>query len=536
MHTTTSIATYNASYRIDGTAVNIHDFTHTFYQRKIGIVGDNGSGKSTLLKLLAGRLIPQSGSVARSASICYCPQEHQGFEAATVAGVLGVADKIAALRRIAAGGLAQADFDLLNDDWDVERDLRLRLEQYDLARLEMERPFAALSAGQKTRLLLVRAILSKADFLLFDEPTNNLDIQARQSLYEFVASTETGLLMVSHDRRLLRHCDEIIELSGMGVKVYGGDYDDYIEQKELQENAVERQYEDAKQDCKKAQRAAQQALEAFDKKSSVGRKLFLDGRIDRISANGKRGRAEKTFGRMSNLEERMLASAGSRLDNAKQLREVKEAIHVALPKTSVPNGKVVLAVEALGYRHPGAERALFDGLDLTMTGPERVALVGRNGVGKSTLLKLICAELAPTRGTATIGVARWSYLSQDIGMLWPGQTVLENFQRINADLSHHDCHHALAQFKFRNKDAQKLAGQLSGGERIRAGLACVLLSSTPPQLLLLDEPTNHLDLVSLVALEDILNQYEGALLLVSHDATFLDRVKVRRQVELEAAA
>ncbi|WP_458351866.1 ABC-F family ATP-binding cassette domain-containing protein [Rugamonas violacea] len=482
--------------------------------------------------MLAGRLRPQSGSVALSASICYCPQDQQGFEAATVAGVLGLADKIAALRRIAGGGLAQADFDLLNDDWDVERNLRLRLEQYDLAQLEMERPFAALSAGQKTRLLLVRAILSQADFLLFDEPTNNLDIHARRSLYDFVANAEMGLLMVSHDRTLLRQCDEIIELSSMGVNVYGGNFDAFAEQKRLKDNAVERQYEDAKQDCKKAQRAAQQAQEAFDKKSSVGRKLFLDGHIDRISANAKRGRAEKTIGRMSNLEERMLASAGNRLDNAKQMREVKEAIRVVLPKTSVPNGKVVLTVEALGYRHPGAERALFDGLDLTMVGPERVALIGRNGVGKSTLLKLICAELTPTRGTASIGVAQWNYLSQDIGMLWPQQSVLENFQRINADLSHHDCHHALAQLKFRNKDAQKLAGQLSGGERIRAGLACVLMSSTPPQLLLLDEPSNHLDLASLVALEDILNQYQGALLLVSHDASFLERVKVGRHVSL----
>jgi ATPase subunit of ABC transporter with duplicated ATPase domains len=172
---------------------------------------------------------------------------------------------------------------------------------------------------------------------------------------------------------------------------------------------------------------------------------------------------------------------------------------------------------------------------LTMLGPERVALVGRNGVGKSTLLKLICGELAPTRGTATIGVAHWNYLSQDIGMLWPQQSVLENFQRINADLSHHDCHQALAQLKFRNKDAHKLAGQLSGGERIRAGLACVLMSSTPPQLLLLDEPSNHLDLASLVALEDILNQYQGALLLVSHDASFLERVKVGRRFALAAS-
>ena len=188
--------------------------------------------------------------------------------------------------------------------------------------------------------------------------TNNLDIQARQNLYDFVASTETGLLMVSHDRKLLRHCDEIIELSGMGVKVYGGDFDDYAEQKELQDKAVERQYEDAKQDCKKAQRAAQQALEAFDKKGSVGRKLFLDGKIDRISANGKRGRAEKTFGRA--IWRSACTSAGSRLTAPSNCaRSRGDPCRPAQDFCAERQGRA----GCRGPRLPpsGAGRALFDG-------------------------------------------------------------------------------------------------------------------------------------------------------------------------------
>lgn len=534
MQNEASIGLYNLTYRIDGTAVNISDFTHTFYRQKIGIVGDNGVGKSTLLKLIVGELRPQAGSVSVKGSLCYCPQDYGKFHGATVGDILGVADKVEALHRIVAGSLDERDLEILNDDWDIERNLAVQLERFGLAQLTMDQPFSSLSAGQETRLLLIRAILSEADFLLLDEPTNNLDIKARQTLYDFFAHADCGLLVVSHDRKLLGFCDTIIEVTSKGINVYGGDFGDFLEQKKLIDEAIERQYEDAKKDRKKAQRSVQMALEVLDKKRSKGRKLFIDGKIDRNEANSKRGRSERTQARLNTQEDRLLETASSRFDAAKQLREVKEEIHVSLHNTAVPNGKMVLSIDRLGYRYPGSERQLFDGFSAAFFGPARVALIGENGVGKTTLLKIICGELAPEHGTVTIGVEHWSYLSQDVGLLRPEQTILENFQRINPDMRHGDCHHALAQFKFRNKDAEKLVSNLSGGERIRAGLACVLMSSTPPQLLVLDEPTNHLDMVSIVALEDIVNQYEGALLVVSHDATFLERVNVTRYIDLSS--
>ncbi|MCD6025806.1 MAG: yheS 1 [Solimicrobium sp.] len=534
MENETSIVSYNLRYQIDGTAVNIHDFTHTFYQQKIGIVGDNGIGKSTLLKLIMGELLPQFGSISVLGSICYCPQDYRRFYGDTVADILGVTAKLEALRNITMGNMDQINFETLNDDWNVERKVASQLELFGLEEINRERAFSTLSAGQKTRLLLIRSILNDSDFLLFDEPTNNLDIKARHILYDFVSQTERGLLMVSHDRNLLQHCDQIIELTSKGITIYGGDFTDYTEQKKINENAIERQYEDAKKAQKKAQRSVQLSLEVLDKKRSKGRKLFVEGKIDRNEANGKRGRSERTQARLNTQEARLLSSVSRHLNSAKQMREIKEEINVSLHKTSVPNGKMVLAIEDLTYQYTTIDRWLFSKFKMSIFGAERVALVGSNGVGKTTLLKIICGELSLVYGTVAIGIEHWSYLNQDIDMLFTEQTILENFKRINPDLLHEECHHALAQFKFRNKDADKLVSNLSGGEKIRAGLACVLMSSAPPQLLVLDEPTNHLDMVSILALEEIVNQYQGALLVVSHDATFLEKINVKRYVDLSA--
>jgi len=196
---------------------------------------------------------------------------------------------------------------------------------------------------------------------------------------------------------------------------------------------------------------------------------------------------------------------------------------------------MVVELEDVSFQHAGAGRPLFTGFDLRLVGPERIALVGPNGSGKSTLLRLLLGELQPTTGSVRVGVERVNCLDQRASLLNPHRSVLENFRTWNPGLTETVCRLTLARFLFRTDAVHRLPTTLSGGERLRAALACVLTGVAPPQLLLLDEPTNHLDLASLANLEQALRLYTGALLVVSHDRTFLENIGVRRRVELSGA-
>jgi ATPase subunit of ABC transporter with duplicated ATPase domains len=182
--------------------------------------------------------------------------------------------------------------------------------------------------------------------------------------------------------------------------------------------------------------------------------------------------------------------------------------------------------------HPGQDTRLFDGFDLKLVGPERVALQGRNGAGKTTLLRLVMGELTPDAGHITVGVERWVYLDQRAAVLDGEASILDNFRGHNPELSESESRLRLAQFLFVKDSVFKPVRVLSGGERLRAALACTLMAARPPQLVLLDEPTNHLDLEAIASMEETLSDYQGALLIVSHDEDFLRNVHVHRRVEL----
>lgn len=204
----------------------------------------------------------------------------------------------------------------------------------------------------------------------------------------------------------------------------------------------------------------------------------------------------------------------------------------AIEHPASPAGKLILEMENVCFRYPGSSRPLLNQFTLRMTGPERVAIAGPNGSGKTTLFKLIQGELAPDAGMVRLGVHRWRCLDQRADLLIDGLSVLENFRRHVPAQSETTCRMTLAHFLFRGDTVHKPAAALSGGERLRVALACVLSAAEPPRLLLLDEPTNHLDLPSLTNLEQALCCYTGALLAISHDRDFLDAVGVDRVIEL----
>ena len=235
---------------------------------------------------------------------------------------------------------------------------------------------------------------------------------------------------------------------------------------------------------------------------------------------------------------RMLDAAHEKLRSAKEQLDIQDEIHVSLPQTYVPNGKVILEIEHLSFCYHQTTQPLISDFSLTIQGAERIALCGGNGSGKTTLINLIlsmdptfqrdASRLKPSHGNIYLGTEHINYLDQNASQLNPELSILANFLQLNVDATENEAYQVLAQFLFKNVSALKLVKHLSGGEKLRALLACILKSSQPPQLLILDEPTNHLDLNSIKNIQSALKNYQGAMIVISHDQTFLESIAIER--------
>jgi ATPase subunit of ABC transporter with duplicated ATPase domains len=445
-----------------------------------------------------------------------------------------VREKLDALGRLTAGRGSDADLAVLDDDWAVEERVAAELSRLGLSGVGLDRPLASLSGGETTRVVLASLFLRRPDLLLLDEPTNNLDRESRQALRTALAAWPGGLVVVSHDRALLRLMDRMVELTPKGARSYGGNYDLYVAQRDAEAQAAQEQLAAAEKELRRARRDAQAARERQDRRNSRGAKERDKGGMPTILLNAMRQKSEGTTARLAATHDDRVAGAQEALAEARERVEQSRELAVCLPPVDLPAGKLVLEMEDVCFRYPGSPRALLDRFALRMVGPERVAIAGPNGSGKTTLLKLIRGELTPDGGTVRLGVNRWRCLDQRADLLAGSLSVLENFRRHALALSESACRMILGRFLFRGDTVHKPAAALSGGERLRAALACVLSAAETPQLLLLDEPTNHLDLPSLANLEQALRGYTGALLVISHDGDFLDAVGIDRVIELGA--
>jgi ATPase subunit of ABC transporter with duplicated ATPase domains len=466
-----------------------------------GLVGANGSGKSTLLRLLAGDLVPTSGTVTTPERVAWLRQDLMLRDDEPADVHLGIAHVRRSLRAIELGDVDPRHFDVVGDDWDVEERATAELDRLGLPPDVLDRRLGELSGGEVMRLALAGLLLERPDALLLDEPTNNLDRDARAHLHAFVEGYRGTLVVVSHDRELLEHVDRIGEVRPLpdrsgarSLTWYGGGWSAYEDAVASEQQAAEQAAATARNDVRRQQRDLLESQTVIARRRRQGEKLAESGSLPRILVGGRKRAAQESAGKLTGTHRQRLEDARERLDRAEeQLRDDREIV-VDLPATRVHRGQGVLELRRLELRTGQV-------LDLELRGPERVAVTGPNGSGKTTLLHTVAGDISPVTGEAAV-LVRARLLPQRLDLLDPGLSVVDN------------------------------ARELAPSAEPNAVRASLLLAEPAPRLLLLDEPTNNLDLASVRQLVGALHGYGGALLVASHDEAFLADLGVIRRVEL----
>jgi ATP-binding cassette subfamily F protein 3 len=497
---------------------------------KIGLVGPNGAGKSTLLRLITGDLRPDSGSITRQkrTKIGYLAQEPILDPAHVVwQEVLGASsnlvhaqgklqdletrmadpdvygDELALQRVLDAHARAQAEFEQL-DGYRYESRAREVLHALGFSEADFELPTGSLSGGQKKLLGLAKLLVTDNNVLLLDEPDNHLDLEGKAYLERFIASFPGTVIIVSHDRYLLDETVEMIaEVEDRRLTTYQGNYSVYAVEKQLQMLRQQQMFVAQQKEIARIEAA----IERFEHWASVV--------VNERHARQARSR-RKMLERMDKVEKPTLERRrmGLALNGWRGSQKVLEVIDLG-KAFSGENGK---------------EHAVLTGLDLLIWHGERVGLLGPNGAGKSVLFRCILGKEAPTNGAIKVGPSvHIGYYAQEHETLDPDKTLIEEIRQVKP-MYEQDAVAFLGKFLFPYLVTRNRVRDLSGGERSRLQLAKLMLSGA--NFLLLDEPTNNLDLPSCEVLENALDEFEGTVLVISHDRYFLDRV-VERVVDLQ---
>ncbi len=483
---------------------------------RLGIVGTNGAGKTTLFKLITGELSPDSGSLytAKNLTIGYLKQNEAADSSRTIweealtvyESTLEIERKLHSVERAISQYTNTDDPDYISlsgeyasllekfeakDGYLYESHIRGILIGLGFSGEDFDQPIRQLSGGQKTRVALARLLLRKPNLLLLDEPTNHLDLDAAQWLETFLRDYAGTILLISHDRYLLDHlCDCILEVEHHRSTLYHGNYSDYHRKKQQRQEVQEKEYSLQQREIKRQQ--------------DVIRRYRSFNREKSIKAAESR---EKALNRMIPVEK------------PEQQKEIRISFHA-----DRHSGKDILTAENLKMAFDG--KTLFENVSFSLKKGDRVGIIGPNGIGKTTLFRILLNQLTPSAGKFRFGAGvDIGYFDQEQDSLHPDKTIMEELWDAFPQKTETQIRNTLALFLFQGDDVHKTIRQLSGGERGRVMLAKLMLEGK--NLLLLDEPTNHLDMSSKEVLEESLKDYNGTLLVISHDRYFLNRI-VRR--------
>jgi len=486
---------------------------HINEREKAAIVGINGAGKSTLLKIITGELQADEGEViiAKDKTVGYLPQHQDLMSENTIfdemynvrKDIIELENKLLQIQdrmKLAQGQELDQLLNVytrLNHEFETRNGYAYKSEVTGIIKglgfteEDFGKKISTLSGGQKTRIALGKLLLSKPDILLLDEPTNHLDLVSIAWLETFLINYDGSVIIVAHDRYFLdRVVTKIIELDHHKAQVFEGNYSEYIKMKELQKEIRLKAYINQQKEIKHQEEVIEK-LRSFNREKSI----------------------------------RRAESRQKMLDKIERIEKPEENVHMHFTlEPRVLSGNDVLRIEGLAKSFGSLK--LFSDISFEIKRGEKVALIGNNGTGKSTILKIITGSVEADAGNIYLGSkVHIGYYDQEMQTLNPEKTLMEELQDTYPNLDNTTVRNILAAFLFTDDDVFKKIRDLSGGERGRVSLAKLMLSEA--NFLILDEPTNHLDIVSKEILENVLNSYSGTVLYVSHDRYFINKTASR---------
>ncbi|PTY08050.1 hypothetical protein DB347_00225 [Opitutaceae bacterium EW11] len=483
--------------------------TFSFSRVRCGLVGASGTGKTSLARVLAGLDEPAAGRVVRDAPVRLFAQQ-------------------------APRPAARLD-EYLADLWASDAPATELWHRW-LPALEPDVPLSDLSGGDWMRVRLLALLAVKGDYVILDEPTNHLDREGRVTVAEFVDTFPGGLIVISHDRELLRHVDEIVELTASGLQRFGGDFDFYWHQRGQQRRRQDEALEQADRKRKQVARERVERLEAQERRMRAGRRQGEQAGMPRIVANERRRQAEETRGRVAVQGREEVSEAEREWRRAAAERQTDPFLRLDFESAAPPAAAVFFSGRELQFQYPNSPRPLWrEPLSFVMAGRERWRFGGRNGSGKSTLLRLLCGAVdGVVTGELRRSERPYVYLDQEQSLLPRSGSLLDSLTG-QTRFTPVQLRNELAFYGFTGAKVNQPVSTFSGGERLRAALATIFLGLQLPQAVLLDEPTNNLDFQSQDLLAEALGRFGGLLVIASHDDGFAENLGLTNVLSLEPA-
>lgn len=493
-----SIFTFNhVSFEFPNGRELFNDLNFSLDKKITGLIGPNGVGKSSLAKLIIGELEPTRGQVFH-------------YQSATLFAQRQIAPLISVENYLA-------------DDYSFSV-----LGEKLLETVNRHALCSQLSGGEWMRVRLAKSIHNQ--FLILDEPTNDLDREGRKTLLHFLKSYSYGVLLISHDREALQLCDQILELSNQGLMKFSGNWNEYELARNHERQTLSENLEEAKKNREQLNKKRQEQKAKQEKRNRRGTDQAAKGGIPKILLGGMKRRAQVTTAK---IDVATLDRANSAVQEAYEAyNQIKNdpVMYANLIGQQLPNQKLI--AEAFSFNIRFKDWLYSKDLTFTWRGNIRVNLKGANGSGKSSLLKAILGQKFETKGQMKVGSLHTLYVDQRCSILNDELSIFENIQQIS-NLDESEIRNNLAKFLFTKEMVFQKAQSLSGGERLRAALAKGLLSTEKPELLILDEPTNNLDLLNIQFLENLVSAFKGALLIISHDEVFLKNCRIEDELWLK---